>query len=388
MVNDKKKLESNLWKMLLDSILHRRNFYPLLSIFLLSLPNTTAKMIGLSTGIGQVIAFLLETPSGYFADKFGHKKTIILSRIFMIISTISYIFANSFIVYLLGAIFTMAGFAFMSGAKSAFMHDTLLSLKRDKEYTKIMSEMSGNASFVSFFMIISLPFLTNFSIRLPFILYLFLDIIGLIICLSLFSPNKEISQEHKTEKIFSVLKRLSKTNFFRISTFFGIIAGLMFGLGAYRAVYLESLNFPITLIGLLGISRLVWFVLGHFIDTFTSKISFRKFMFFEIFFFSISYLLIAFLNNGYMVMAVLILSNGYFWARNQYTNNYYIEHFVLNPNYKATILSLRVQFQNIFVVIIAFTSGFLMEKSYKFGFGFFAIVLPIALIMSYFWSRT
>jgi fucose permease len=32
----------------------------------------------------MLAGFLMEIPSGYFADRFGHKKTLILSKVFML----------------------------------------------------------------------------------------------------------------------------------------------------------------------------------------------------------------------------------------------------------------------------------------------------------------
>jgi len=128
-----KQLESNIWKYFLLILTNRRNYIPILSIYFLSLPSATAKQIGFYTGIGWVIGFLLEIPSGYISDRFGHKNTLILAKCFMLISTLFFVFSSSLIHFILGSSFIALGFAFTSGTASAFLHNTLVGLKKRRE---------------------------------------------------------------------------------------------------------------------------------------------------------------------------------------------------------------------------------------------------------------
>ncbi len=47
----------------------RRNFIPILSIYYLTLPDTTANQIGVFTALGYLFSFILEIPSGYISDR-------------------------------------------------------------------------------------------------------------------------------------------------------------------------------------------------------------------------------------------------------------------------------------------------------------------------------
>ena len=71
-----KHLQSNLWKLFLMELTTRRNYIPILALYFLTLPNATAQQIGLYTGISWLAGFILEIPSGYLSDIFGHKKTL------------------------------------------------------------------------------------------------------------------------------------------------------------------------------------------------------------------------------------------------------------------------------------------------------------------------
>jgi MFS family permease len=89
-------LERNL-KLFYPFILsQRRLFYALIGIYFLMLPGMSDKvhMLGWFMTAGAAASFLFEIPSGYISDLFGHKKTLLLSKVLMIICTFLYIFAD------------------------------------------------------------------------------------------------------------------------------------------------------------------------------------------------------------------------------------------------------------------------------------------------------
>lgn len=54
-------LKSNIWKLWIYQFTHRRAYIPLVSIYFLTLPNTTLQQIGLYTWIGAIAGFLLNS---------------------------------------------------------------------------------------------------------------------------------------------------------------------------------------------------------------------------------------------------------------------------------------------------------------------------------------
>ena len=67
----KKELQANIWKFFILIVSNRRNYIPILALYFLSLPNTTAQQIGIYTGIGWFAGFILEIPSGYIYFRIG-----------------------------------------------------------------------------------------------------------------------------------------------------------------------------------------------------------------------------------------------------------------------------------------------------------------------------
>ena len=245
----------------------RRAFIPLMSIYFLTLDNTLANQIGLYTGIGSLVGFLIEMPSGYISDTFGHKKTLILSKFFMLFSTLFLILAatfDAFIMFVLSSVFISVGFAFSSGTVTAFMHDTLIYLKRDKDFTKIMGKMTANVSLISMVFILGLPFFTKYGILVPFYLSLIIDVVGIVVVFSLVSTTEKIDKKDRLT-IIEVLKQAKRNHFFPIALFSGAILGFMTGYNGYRTIYLFDLGLPLIYAGVvMGLSRLVWFSLGNY----------------------------------------------------------------------------------------------------------------------------
>lgn len=68
--------------------------------------------------------------------------------------------------------------------------------------------------------------------------------------------------------------------------------------------------------------------------------------------FSGYYLLATILTNPFFIAIGFIIAIGYFWGRSEIYNDLLFEH-MKDPRYKATLISVRSQFANIFQIIIA-----------------------------------
>lgn len=380
----RKELESNLWKYFLLMLTNRRNYIPILSIYFLTLPNVTAQQIGLYTGIGWIAGFFLEIPSGYFSDKFGHKQALILSKISLLISTLFFIFGDSLSYFILGSVFISIGIAFSSGTSGAFLHNTLVGLKREKEYVDIAGKTAAKASLVSAVMILALPFLTSISLIMPIKAYLIFDVIGLLVAFLLYSPKIEYSAEDEEgEKIWSQLKRFNGTGFYITSLFTGLLGGFIMGITPFKAPFLESLGLPIVLIGsTMALSRVIWFIVGHNLKI-LKKIKLQKLLFYEIFFFSGMIILSSQLKNPYLVILILSVMAGYWQGRMPLIGGYYFDNFLLNKRYKATMISIRHQIGKLFEAGIVFVIGFIMVNSFSSGFLVAGVLMFVSLLLIY-----
>jgi len=228
----------------------------------LTLPSTTAQQIGIYSAAGYLASFVFEISSGYFADRFGHKKTLVLAKLLMIFSTFLFVITDSLPFFVLGMVFLSTSFAFASGIGPAFMHDTLIQMKREKDFTRVMSKMGAYVSLISIFLIISLPFFTTIDIILPLKISLAFDVLGFFAVILLVSPKRE--GEVSKDSMIKTIKDSSNPRFYWVSLFMGLISRFVFATANYKEVYLQSLDYSVILVGfIMGLSRFAWFLIGN-----------------------------------------------------------------------------------------------------------------------------
>ncbi|HIJ10461.1 TPA: MFS transporter [Candidatus Woesearchaeota archaeon] len=366
----RKQLESNIWKYLLYEISHRRHFIPILAIYFLTLPNTTAHQIGIYAGLGYLASFLFEIPSGYIADRIGHKKTLVIEKILMTLGLVAFVLANSLPLFIVGSVLMSVGFSFHSGTGSAFMHNTLTALRREKEYTKVMSKLLANVSIVSAILVALLPFTTTISIKIPLIINIVFDIMGLFVVLSLTPPPQQFAAApEKFSNLIKTIHRAAKPGFYMIAIFIGILGGYMFGVGPFRVPYLEVLGLPIIYVGLvMSLSRVFWFLIGHNAHVLEEKIGVKRLLQWDVIIFPSLFLLTTLFTNPYIVGTIFALITGYFWGRRQIIINHFFASCITDARYKATMVSVANQIQTIFQFVVAFSIGYVMNVSYRLGF--------------------
>lgn len=379
-------LEANIWKHFIILLTGRRNFIPILSIYYLSLPNTYAQEIGFYTASGYVFSLLFQIPAGVLGDKLWNKTTIVISKIFLLLSSVMYVIWDKFWYFLIWSTFMSLWMdAFSTWNTSAFLYDTLSSLKKEDSFKKISSSIRWWVSLFSIFFIISLPFFTNISMVFPFKIAIIIDVIGLIIAFSLYPVKWKTREEEKISlvNIRNTLKQSKWSWLFSIMLFSSIIGAFLLTDASFRWPYLQSLWYPLIYIWfVMGLSRFVWFIVWKYASRIEDFISFKKLMFLETFLFSLYYISASFIDNPYLVWIIFSLVIGYQWWR----SDIYTDHIIkLIPwkKYKSTILSIKGQIVWIIQVIVMTTIWFIMNTSYKLWFLVLWVSLFIILINIY-----
>lgn len=105
----------------------------------------TAAQIGILLGVWSVAAFLLEVPSGVFADKYSRKHILFFAQLVRGLGYLTWILFPTFWGFLVGFIFWGIKSAFTSGTFEALLYDLLNKNNRKEEYTKILGRSRGFA---------------------------------------------------------------------------------------------------------------------------------------------------------------------------------------------------------------------------------------------------
>jgi len=383
---EKKRLESNIWKYALLLIANKRIFVAILGAYYLTLPDVTPQIIGMILLVGNLAGFIFEIPSGYVSDKMGHKQALIFSRIFMLLSTFLFLFAESTSFLILASILLSMGAAFHSGTGSAFMHETLRGLKKEKEYPHIMGKISSIGFAVPIILTTLVPFLVSISYKLPFVIALVIDLIGVITSISLVSPP--VRQEHIKEirktNFRQVLREGYKFNFFSLALFSGIISGTLFGIGGFRAPYQLFLGISVIWYGVFfGLGRVLASLMLAYSGKIKKVITLPSFYLFQLILYSIMILLLGIVSIRWVVIMVFIIINAFQWGLSRIDESYQLE-IITSSKFKATLLSLSSQIDLIVGAVSSFVIGFLIEKiSYQYGFLYLGIIFFVILLPLY-----
>jgi MFS family permease len=111
---------------------------------------------------------VLEIPSGWMADVWGRRKTLILGTILGSAGFMMYSFSYGFWAFILAEIILGAGHSFVSGADSAMLYESLKAEKQTDKYVKHEGRISSAGNFAEAIAGIAAGFLAAISLRSPF----------------------------------------------------------------------------------------------------------------------------------------------------------------------------------------------------------------------------
>lgn len=141
-------------------------------------------------GIYSVAVVALEIPSGYIADVWGRKKSLILGSILGCLGFIVYSFSHDFSGFLIAELILGIGSSFISGSDSAMLYDSLLKMGKEKEYLKQESRVMSVGNFAEALAGIAGGSLALISLRTPFVFQSFIAFIAIPASILLIDPNQ------------------------------------------------------------------------------------------------------------------------------------------------------------------------------------------------------
>lgn len=194
----------------------------------------------------------MEFPSGYLSDKWGYRFTLNLACLFGIAGWSTYTLATSFAGVLIAEIQLGISYAFISGADSALLYETLRHEGREEEYAKHDGRMTAWAQAGEAAGAIGAGALYAWFPLLPFFLQIAVWVSALAVCRNLVEipslPRQTTS--HLREAIGIARKAFLQCPGLRYS----ILLAALLGLASFYPVwliqpYMQSLNVPLTWFG-------------------------------------------------------------------------------------------------------------------------------------------
>ncbi len=362
-------IESNIRKIFAYILTNRRHFIVLVSIYFLMQPDVTQKTLGYAMALGQIVGFILEVPSGYISDTMGHKKALILAKRSMLINSSCFILASfyeSYIWFFIASAFLSISFSFVSGTLSAFTHETLISIGKDKEYSSIFSKIKGKVSLIQTWTFLLFPMIAQYEFMIPFYIGFFADIIWLLIAYSLVKPNNHTAIKER-KSIITIAKELQWIGFYPLALFFSLIWSFFMWLTTFREPFLLSIGYSTFLVGTVASwSRLLRWAMSYATWRIKEKSNLKQLMLLDIVIFGSYFILAGVITNTYIIWIILAVGLGYRYVRGPIVSQYIMESLP-DPRYKATALSLKAQLWGILSIITPIIAGYLFQQNIYFG---------------------
>jgi MFS family permease len=199
-------LKHNILKMyLLKGVTWFMVAMPIIVIFFQENDLSTTEIMILQAVYSLTIA-ILEIPSGFFADSYGRKNSILISTFFSFIGYIILSTYSGFNQYLIAEILLGIGGSLISGADSAIIYDTLIELDDEDTYTKIEGKNYAIGNFSEAIAGILGGFLALSSIYLPIYIQTFVIMLSIPIAFSLVEPKRTFKIATTLNSILNIVK--------------------------------------------------------------------------------------------------------------------------------------------------------------------------------------
>lgn len=154
--------------------------------------------------IAMVVA---ELPSGYLADVWGCRRTLLLGAILGTIGMVIYSLSADFASFMVAEVILGVGFSFISGADSALLYDSLKAKNRELEYIKFEGRITSVGNFAEALAGVAGGLLATVSFRTPY--YFQIAVAAIAIPAAYFLKEPQHVQERvqlKMKEILSIVK--------------------------------------------------------------------------------------------------------------------------------------------------------------------------------------
>ncbi len=343
----------------------------------------------------SITIVILEIPSGYAADTWGRKTTLIVGAVLGCMGFVVYSFSYGFWGFLIAEVVLGTGQSFISGSDSAMLYDTLLSENKQSKYLKLEGRVLSLGNFAETLAAIAGGALADISLRLPFQAQIVVAAIAIPAAITLKEPPRHKNfQKGNLKKILGIVKHALVTNkILRYNILFSSIAGCAtLTMAWFIQPYLDTiLGFSKTQIGI------TWAILNLTVGL-TSLIAYRieqrlgdkNTIFGIMFFIGVGYVSLAVFNNLWVIPFLLM----FYFTRGVATPvlKDYINRLTKSDQ-RATVLSVR---NFVIRVFFAVTGPFLgwfadlydLQSALMLSGILFFVFGTISAIVYLYWHRT
>ena len=288
--------------------------------------------------IAMVVA---ELPSGYLADVWGCRRTLLAGAVMGTIGIVIYSLSSGFDGFVIAEIVLGIGFSFVSGADSALLYDSLKAENKENEYIKYEGRITSGGNFAEALAGVAGGLLATFSLRTPYYFQIVVAASAIPAAWFLKEPQHALERTHlKMKEIMSILKLTYQQPEMRSAIFISAFTGAATLTYAWFVQpYFQKAGVPVSVFGilwtLLNLSAGVFSMFSYRIERWLGQ---RNTLLLIVIFISLGFIL----TSIEISLAGIVLLFGFYMVRgiatpvlkdliNQYTDS----------KVRATILSVR-----------------------------------------------
>lgn len=339
--------------------------------------------ISLIQSIGAAVTIILEIPSGWISDRYGHAFVLRISALCNVIAVLFLIFSDSFLFFLIAEIFSAVASAAQSGADTALFYDSLTKIGKKEEYSVIRAKIRGRQSLIRIASRFTAPLIFSVFSVLPFVLsgVIYLMISGLTFrYMTPIVDESSVKKDNNSGKfsrgnIFAAI--IKHKSFILYSILSAFILVSVSNYSQYVSPFLVERGLDIKWLGIiLAVASIGDFVGTKFIHVLKKGKS------------NYVLLLLAILISGFVVvggMSNTIIGGaiGYFGINMMYSPFAILlgesVNKVIDNKYRATLLSISNQFDEIFGIMMDPIIGVAIDLS-----GFRMVYIWMGIISIFF----
>ena len=365
-------LKSNINLYYIFSFIGSIQFYgPIFALFFQSFSLSQTQILSFLS-IYAISTILFEIPTGIFSDYIGRKKTLLISSILLSLCFFIFAFGNNYWYFAVAYLIMGLSGAFSSGTDQSFLYDTLLNLKKENKFKKIL----GKSAFIeNLAVIISMALgglLFSINHKFPYLLTAIIASLNIFIVLFFKEPpriksNKSLLKHTLLSfKIFHKNKKLLMLSLFSVITISAVVISFFL-----IQQYYKFIGIPIALIGLVIVgSKIIESLSSKYAYVIEKKLKFKISIILIALFIVLGYGLMSF-YSFYWAFIFAYLLNIALGFSGPVFSDYINKH--ISSDKRSTILSIKNQLRNIVFLLIPPLIGGVADKSLQLSFTVMAI---------------
>ena len=316
----------------------KRVFLPLVAVYASQVAGLSIAQIGYIGVASSIAMVLFETTTGFWADTYGRRTSSRIGSLLAALGTLMYILLPSFLGILFASLVVAIGYAFLSGAMAALVHDSLQVLDREDDFPKVASRAQSMSLVINAIIMALVPLLYPIDPRLPFVIGVVAYVILFLLASLLTEPRITHAVSDEKKKFLATVRHIVN----RKSILFFVSAGFMYsattGPGDLYSLGFIAIGMSPEHLGVIfALGSLAGAVLGLFVHH-LKRLSFRQFATVDAVSMALVYIAFGFITNKYLVV-FLWIQNMALWRFQRIMYQHYIAKTYGATRYKATLFS-------------------------------------------------